>query len=114
VQGTTGSIFNGPPSISGSNLTIAYPANTPGVGTITIRATDSGGAFVEDTFQVTVNARPVANADSGNTNEGTAVTIDVLANDTDGDGTLVPASVTVTAAHVGEHHQWPDYLHPHW
>ncbi len=98
VQGTTGSIFNGTPSIAGSNLTIAYPANTPGIGTITIRATDSGSDFVEDTFQVTVNDRPTAGADSGNTNEGTAVTIDVLLNDGDTDGTLTPASVTVTSA----------------
>jgi uncharacterized repeat protein (TIGR01451 family) len=98
VQGTTGSIFNGTPSIAGSNLTISYPANTPGTGTITIRATDSGGDFIEDTFQVTVNDRPAAAADSGNTNEGTAVTIDVLLNDSDSDGTLTPASVTVTSA----------------
>ncbi|MBL7646019.1 MAG: tandem-95 repeat protein [Candidatus Hydrogenedentes bacterium] len=98
VASTTGSIFNGTPTIAGSNLTIAYPANTPGTGTITIRATDSGSDFVEDTFQVTVNDRPTAVADSGNTNEGAAVTIDVLLNDSDTDGTLTPASVTVTSA----------------
>lgn len=102
VGGTTGSIFNGTPSIAGSNLTIAYPSNTPGTGTITIRATDSGSDLVEDTFQVTVNDRPTAGADSGNTNEGTAVTIDVLLNDGDTDGTLTPASVTVAPG------QWLD------
>lgn len=98
VQNTTGTVFSGTPSITGSNLTIAYPANTPGVGTITVRATDSGADFVEDTFQVTVNDRPTASADSGNTNEGSSVTIDVLGNDGDTDGTLAVASVVVTSA----------------
>ncbi|WP_417658039.1 FG-GAP-like repeat-containing protein, partial [Pseudidiomarina aestuarii] len=37
-------------------LTLSYAANTSGSATITIRATDAGGLFVEDTFTVTVLA----------------------------------------------------------
>ncbi|MDZ7380389.1 MAG: DNRLRE domain-containing protein, partial [candidate division KSB1 bacterium] len=44
------------------------------------------------------NAAPVANNDSASTTAGTAVTINVLANDSDSDGTLDPASVTITTA----------------
>ncbi|RUO39019.1 hypothetical protein CWE22_11385, partial [Pseudidiomarina aestuarii] len=35
-------------------LTLSYAANASGSATITIRATDAGGLFVEDTFTVTV------------------------------------------------------------
>ena len=45
---------------------------------------------------------PVAAADAATTSLATPIAIDVLANDTDADGTLVPASVAVvTAASVG-------------
>jgi hypothetical protein len=36
-------------------LTLSYLPNSNGVFTITVRATDEGALFVEDTFQVTVN-----------------------------------------------------------
>ena len=50
----------------------------------------------EQTFQVLGdNILPVATNDTATTNEDTLVTIDVLANDTDDDGTLDLASVTV-------------------
>jgi hypothetical protein len=42
-------------SIAGSILTLDYVADQLGTANITVRATDSGGAFVEDTFLVTVN-----------------------------------------------------------
>lgn len=41
------------------------------------------------------NIPPVANADSATTPVNTAVIVNVLANDSDSDGTLVPGSVTV-------------------
>jgi hypothetical protein len=44
------------------------------------------------------NIAPVANADSATTPEDTAVAIDVLANDTDADGTVDPATVAVVSA----------------
>ena len=98
---TNGGIFSATPSFSGATLTIAYAPDSPGIATITVRATDNGAAFVEDTFTVSVNDAPVANDDPGfSTPEDTAITIDVLLNDTDltasgAPGTLNPASVTV-------------------
>ena len=48
-------------------------------------------------FTITTgNAPPVANADSTSTPVNTAATVDVLANDTDSDGTIDPTSVAVT------------------
>jgi len=44
------------------------------------------------------NTAPVANNDTATTTAGTAVTINVLANDSDSDGTLDPATVTVASA----------------
>jgi len=49
-------------SVTGNNLTLAYAASTNGTATITVRATDTIGNWVEDTFLATVNYVPtVAN-----------------------------------------------------
>ena len=45
------------------------------------------------TILVAVNDAPVANSDTATTNEDAEVTIDLLSNDTDSDGTLDPTSV---------------------
>ncbi|KPJ98255.1 MAG: hypothetical protein AMJ60_08955 [Desulfobacterales bacterium SG8_35] len=42
-------------SVAGSSLTLGYVADQNGPADITVRATDSGGLFVEDTFKVIVN-----------------------------------------------------------
>jgi hypothetical protein len=71
-----------------------------GVDTFTYTvADDEGLAGPAATVTVTVgtpNAAPVGNVDTAVTDPGTAVTIDVLANDTD-DGTLDAATVAVAA-----------------
>jgi serralysin len=41
-------------SVSGNSLTLQYAANQTGTATITVRATDLDGSFVEDTFTVNV------------------------------------------------------------
>lgn len=41
-------------SIAGSDLTIGYPLDGNGIADITVRATDPGGAYVEDEFRITV------------------------------------------------------------
>ena len=41
-----------------STLDLSFTASTSGTATITMRATDSGGLFVDDVFTVTVNAPP--------------------------------------------------------
>jgi CSLREA domain-containing protein/uncharacterized repeat protein (TIGR01451 family) len=74
--------------------------NYVGTDSFTYIVTDTGG--LSDTGVVTVNVTavndpPVAANDSATTLEDTPVTIDVLANDTDPDGSLVPSSVHVTS-----------------
>jgi VCBS repeat-containing protein len=72
-------------------LTLDYALNAHGVSDITVRATDSGTLFAEDTFRVTVNPvndAPIAYPDDAVTAEDTAVTIafsNLLANDVDVD-----------------------------
>ena len=67
--------------------------------TLSVTASDAGGnpsAAAFATLTLTpVNDAPIAAADTGTTSEDTAVTIDVLANDTDPDGTLQPATVQI-------------------
>ncbi len=81
------------------NLSISPAPNRFGTATVTLSASD-GKASSSRTFTVTVssvNDVPVAVADSTGTIQGTPVTIQVLANDSDPDGTLDPAGVTVTS-----------------
>ncbi|MFQ5470389.1 MAG: Ig-like domain-containing protein [Gammaproteobacteria bacterium] len=47
------------------------------------------------TVTVSINARPVANNDSAQTNQGSAVIINILQNDSDPDGTLQANSVVI-------------------
>ena len=49
------SIFNDV-SIAPGVLTLDYAENTPGSSSLVVRATDSGGLFVDETFEVTVTA----------------------------------------------------------
>ena len=65
--------------------------------TIIVIVTDDGDPQLSDseTFTVTVNASPVAQDDSAITERGSAVSIDVVTNDTDPDGTIDSASVAI-------------------
>jgi uncharacterized repeat protein (TIGR01451 family) len=67
-----------------------------GIDTYTYTVLDDDG-FVSNVATVTidVNAPPVANDDSGSTDEDTPVTTPVVDNDTDPDGTVDPTTVTV-------------------
>ncbi|QDT51611.1 Calx-beta domain protein [Symmachiella dynata] len=61
-------------------LTLEYAANAAGLTVITVRATDTGGLFVEQTFRIIVedvNDPPVASTTTLNTTEDTAVDIDL-------------------------------------
>lgn len=83
-------------------LTYTLASDAFGVATVTVALTDDGGTdnngedTTEQTFTITVNAvedDPVAVDDSVNTINTRAITIDVLANDSDSDGdTLTVAS----------------------
>ena len=81
--------------------TITYTpnANFHGTDSFTYTITDGNGGTDTATVTVTVldvNDPPVADDDTGTTDEDTPVTVPVLGNDSDIDGTLDPASVAVT------------------
>jgi len=62
--------------------------------------TDGNGGFDTATVTLTVtpvNDAPVANDDSGTTDEDTSVNIDLTTNDTDIDGTINVASIVITS-----------------
>jgi gliding motility-associated-like protein len=70
--------------------------NFTGSDTFTYNATDANGAISLATVTITVspvNDAPVAANNNVSTNEDTPVTISILANDTDVDGTLDPATI---------------------
>ncbi len=101
IQANTNSgLFSSTP-IVGDTLTLNYAADANGTTDITVRATDTGGLYVETTFGVTVNPvndDPVAADDDANTPEDTAVAIDVLANDDDVDLDSLTVSIKTPAA----------------
>ncbi|MBN1581056.1 MAG: tandem-95 repeat protein, partial [Anaerolineae bacterium] len=92
-------------AVANADGTITYTpgAGFVGVDTLTYTVQDDDGetsntATVTITVTQAPNIAPVANNDTATTNQGAAVTINVLANDGDADGTLVPGSVTVVSA----------------
>ena len=89
-------IFGG----SGTNRTVDITPLQDQYGTAIITVTVSDGdSSANDTFIITVNSvndAPVAVDNAASTDEDIAVVVDVLANDSDVDGSLVPAGVTVT------------------
>ena len=68
-----------------STLDLSFTASTSGTATITIRATDSGGLFVEDVFTVTVSAF------AGNKQTGFAWSDDVASFTSNGDDVSLAA-----------------------
>jgi hypothetical protein len=78
-----------------SVLTLQLASGQFGRSEITVRATDSTGRTVTDTFSLIVNSIPIARDDAVTTNEDVQVAINVIANDTDLDGAINPVSVTV-------------------
>ncbi len=54
ANNTNSALFDSVTIDGSGNLSLAYAANMPGTSQITIRATDSGGKFVETTFAVNV------------------------------------------------------------
>jgi hypothetical protein len=82
---------------------VTFTYDSAGNPTVTFTAQNSGGSSSE-TVNLTVttggggaNTAPTATADSATTDQDLAVTVDVLANDSDSDGNLVPSSVVVTS-----------------
>ncbi|MCB9009759.1 MAG: tandem-95 repeat protein [Ardenticatenaceae bacterium] len=90
---TNGTVVN-----NGTDVTYTPNANFNGVDSFSYTVSDGNGGSDTATVTITVNGvndAPVANDDSATTDEDTAVTIDVLANDSDSDGdSLTVESVT--------------------
>jgi gliding motility-associated-like protein len=87
------------------SFTYTPAPNFNGTDNFTYSLCDGGTANLCDTAVVTINVTPVndppvANADVETTPEDTPVTINVLGNDTDVDGTIVPNSVALVTQPV--------------
>jgi subtilisin family serine protease len=94
---------NGTLSVDPQTGQVTYTPNFyfSGTDSFTYYVKDNNGPGVASRFAtVTINVNhvnqvPVANNDSASTTYSTPVAINVLANDTDGSGTLVPSTVTI-------------------
>lgn len=90
---------NGSVEVVGNNISYQPAANFSGADSFTYRITDSdGGSSDPATVAITVvavNDVPVAADDSAITDEDNAVTIDVLTNDSDVDGSLDTGSIAI-------------------
>ena len=87
--------------ISGSNLVYTPSANFNGSDSFTYTINDGTGLTDTATVSVTVTAvndNPVANDDSATTEEDVAVTISLVANDTDIDGDSLSIESVGTAS----------------
>ena len=102
---SVGSPSNGTASASGGSITYTPETGWTGTDSFSYTVTDgddSATATVAVTVNEPLNRAPVAVADAATTLPDTAVTVSVLANDTDPDGdTLSIASVTQPAAGTG-------------
>ena len=94
---------NGTTSVSGAGVITYTPGDDfNGSDSLTYRVQDnlgiwSAAATVAITVQ-SVNDEPLANDDSAQTDEDTAVIIDLLDNDSDVDGTLDATSISIVSA----------------
>ena len=91
VGNTNPALFNSATIVSGSTFRLDYGEDLNGTSDITIRATDTGGLFVESTFTVTVNPvndAPVLDLDA---DDSLAVGLDFASTWTEGAGPVVIA-----------------------
>jgi gliding motility-associated-like protein len=92
-------IFGG--SLAARNVTVTPAANQSGVANITITVSDGNGGSTPTTFVLTVTAvndPPVAVNDNTTTLEDTPVSIIVITNDSDIDGSVDVATVDLNPA----------------
>lgn len=92
-------------TVSGSVVQFVPSANFAGTATVNYTVNDNEGATSNTaTITVTVNGvndSPVAGNDVATTNEDTPVSINILSNDSDPDGTLNTSSVDLNPAVAG-------------
>jgi len=96
------------PIVTGNTVCVTYTPNPNFNGTdvFCIQICDNGSPVLCDTAIYTINVAPVndppvANADFATTPEDTPVTIAILGNDTDLDGTLNPATIDLDPSTPG-------------
>lgn len=96
------SVDFGNASIMNNQIDYSPPLNFVGIATIQYSITDGqgGSASGQAIVNVIVNAAPSAVNDSASTNDRQAITIDVLANDTDDNGDVL--TVTAASAQQGQ------------
>ncbi len=90
--------------VNGTTLVITPVADASGETLITIEASDVSGEFVQDTFRFTVlavNDPPTVVNDSFTVPGSRATVLNVLANDSDKDSVINPASVAIVSAPSG-------------
>ncbi len=87
---------------SGSNTTATFEIRNL---TIDRNGNDLG---IDDIYFGTCNLPPFANADIRNTPPATPITFNITANDTDGDGTIVPATIILTGSAPGTPRSFTD------
>ncbi|OBB03636.1 hypothetical protein A5662_00920 [Mycobacteriaceae bacterium 1482268.1] len=78
------------------SFTYTPKAGFTGTDTFTYKASDGKTTSKPATVTITVTHPPVANNDTGTVDAGSTTNINVVANDTDSDGTVNPASVVIT------------------
>ena len=93
-----GSPANGGASIVGGGIRYTPSQDFSGTDSFTYEVMDSQGEVAVGDVQIEVNALPNAADDQDSTSENEAVSIDVLANDSDPDGDPLSASVSNQAA----------------
>lgn len=109
VSSDNAGLFSAQPAIdAGGTLSYTPAPDANGSATVTVSLSDDGGTAnggsdtsSEQTFTITVNPvndGPTVSNDSAATDEDNDANINVLGNDTDIDGALDPASVTVISA----------------
>ncbi|WP_251954800.1 PKD domain-containing protein, partial [Salinibacter ruber] len=87
--------FNDDGQAEATEQTASTSFSSAGDKPVTLTVEDDDGATDETIETVSVNAPPVAEDDTDQTGEGEPVTTDVLANDTDPDGSLDASTVAV-------------------
>ncbi|MBI2477762.1 MAG: tandem-95 repeat protein, partial [Planctomycetia bacterium] len=91
-------------AVNGTALAITPVADASGETLITIEASDTSGEFVQDTFRFTVlsvNDAPTAVNDSFTVPGSAATVLAVLANDSDKDSVINPATLAIVSAPSG-------------
>jgi len=93
IPPTNGNII----SINPTTGEITYSPNLGfyGVDTFEYKVYDNDGAFDTAVVTITVLSPPVANNDSESTEENESVDIDILDNDFDPDGIIIPSSIVI-------------------